>query len=343
MRLLLVKLSSLGDVVHALPAVTDAARANPTLEVHWVVEEGFQAIPALHPAVTRIIPVAIRRWRRRWQGAGAEIGAAVRSVRAASYDVVLDAQGLIKSAFVARFGRGPHAGFDAASARERAASYAYRHGVAVAPQQHAIDRQRALFAGALGYAVPDDAIDYGIRAGRVDATGATGFVLAHGTTWDNKRWPEPFWADLANRALRCGERVTLPWGSADEQSRAQRIAALAPGAEVADSLDLRGMIELLAGSAAVVSVDSGIGHLAAALGTRTVALYGPTDAALTGCRGASVTNLTAEFGCAPCLERRCGYRGAPVFANALQVEPPCFSTITPERVWQALRASGACT
>ncbi len=333
MRMLLVKLSSLGDVVHALPAVTDAARARPGLEVHWVVEEGYQAIPALHPAVTRIIPVAIRRWRRQWRGAGAQIVDAFRQLRASSYDLVLDSQGLIKSSVMARFGRGPHAGFDAASARERAASLGYRHGVTVARRQHAIDRQRALFAGALRYAMPTDAIDYGIHT---DRSNVSGLVLAHGTTWGNKRWPEPFWAELANRALRRGERVTLPWGSAEELNRAQHIASLAPGVEIAARLDLRGMIELLASSAAVVSVDSGIGHLAAALGVRTLALYGPTDPALTGCRGASVVNLSAQFGCAPCLKRQCDYHGEPVLANRTRVEPPCFASITPETVWQNL-------
>jgi len=333
MRLLLVKLSSLGDVVHALPAVTDAARALPGLDVHWVVEEGYQAIPALHGAVTRVIPVAIRRWRGHWRGARREIGDFVRGIRAEAYDVVLDSQGLIKSAVVARFGRGRHVGFDAASARERVASLGYRCGVSVGRQQHAIDRQRALFAGALGYPMPTDAIDYGLRVRRGETSG---LVLAHGTTWSNKRWPESFWAELAIRVLSRGERVTLPWGTPDERARAHRIAALAPGVEIAQPLDLRAMIELLANAAAVVSADSGIGHLASALGVRTLALYGPTDAGLTGCRGASVTNLSAQFACAPCLERRCGYRGAPVLVDEVSVEPPCFSTITPERVWRAL-------
>ena len=336
MRMLLVKLSSLGDVVHALPAVTDAARAHRGLEVHWVVEEAYQAIPALHPAVTRVIPVAIRRWRRSVRGAGAEIRACVQALRATEYELVLDAQGLIKSALVASVCRGPRAGFDRASAREPLASLGHRRGIAVPQRQHAIDRQRALFAGALCYPLPPAAVDYGIARGR---DGASGLLFAHGTTWHNKRWPEPFWAELARCALRVGQRVTLPWADAQEHSRAQRIAALAPGARVADRTDLRGIIELLASSAAVVSVDSGIGHLAAALGVPTIALYGPTDAALTGCRGTAVHNVASDFECAPCVERRCGYRGDPVLIDATRVEPACFSRVTPERVWQQLRAA----
>jgi heptosyltransferase I len=338
MRVLLVKLSSLGDVVHALPAVTDAASAHAGLEVHWVVEEAFQAIPALHPAVTRVIPVAIRRWRHRPIGARGEILGSIRQLRMTSYDRVVDSQGLIKSAIVAGIGRGPLAGFDRHSVRERLAACAYGSGISVPRRQHAIDRQRTLFAGALAYTLPTGAIDYGIRR---DRSGAAGLVLAHGTTWANKRWPEHFWADIANRALRGGECVTLPWGDADEYARARRIAALAPGAVVADRLDLRGMIELLGSSGAVVSVDSGIGHLAAALDVPTVALYGPTDTALTGCRGAAVANLAADFACAPCMQRRCGYRGDAVVIDAQRIEPPCFSRITPDVVWRQLRATAA--
>jgi heptosyltransferase-1 len=340
MRVLLVKLSSLGDVVHALPAVTDAARAHAGLEVHWVVEESYQAIPALHPAVTRVIPVAIRRWRHRLMGAGGEILASVRRMRLSSYDRVIDSQGLIKSSIVASIGRGPLAGFDRHSAREPLAACAYASGIAVPRRQHAIDRQRALFAGALGYSPPGGAIDYGIRS---DRSGASGVVLAHGTTWDNKRWPEHFWGEIANRALRAGERVTVPWGNAEELARARRIAAAAPGAAVADRLDLHGMIELLGASGAVVSADSGIGHLAAALGVPTIALYGPTDATLTGCRGTSVANLSADFACAPCLQRRCGYRGEAVVIDAQRIEPPCFSRVTPDAVWRQLRATAAAT
>jgi heptosyltransferase I len=337
MRVLLVKLSSLGDVVHALPAVTDAASALGDLDVHWVVEEAYRDVPALHPAVTRVIPVALRRWRRRWRGALSEVGDCITALRRDDYDLVLDSQGLIKSSVVASVSRGPRAGFDRASAREPIAAIGYRCAVAVAKGQHAIERQRALFAAALGYSPPPTPIDYGVAR----PPGArAGVVFAHGTTWDNKLWPEPFWIELARRLLRAGAAVTLPWGTVAERDRAARIASGAPGASVADQASLRGMIDLLARSAAVVSVDSGIGHLAAALGVATFALYGPTDAGLTGCRGATVDNLSAQFGCAPCLARRCEYRGEPRYVDGTRIEPACFSTITPERVWQRLTAAG---
>ena len=338
MRLLLVKMSSLGDVVHALPAITDAARAIDDLEVHWVVEEAYRDIPALHPAVSRVIPIALRRWRRRWRGAVAEIGECIATVRSDAYDLVLDSQGLIKSSVVAGIARGPRAGFDRASAREPIAAFGYRRAFAIAKGRHAIDRQRELFAAALGYDCPATPLDYGIARSQ---SARAGVVFAHGTTWDNKRWPEPFWVDLANRSMTAGISVTLVWGSDEERERAHRIAAAAPGSTVADRLDLRALIDLLARSAAVVGVDSGVGHLAAALGVPTLALYGPTDATLTGCRGTTVENLTAQFGCAPCVARRCTYRGAPQIVDGVRVEPACFSTVTPQRVWQRLAAVSA--
>ena len=333
MRLLVVKLSSLGDVVHALPAVTDASRAIADLEVHWVVEEAYRDIPALHPAVSRVIPIALRRWRRSWRGAVAEIGDCISALRRDTYDVVLDAQGLIKSSVVAGLCRGVRAGFDRASAREPLAAIGYRSGIAVAKGYHAIDRQRALFAGALGYRCPTAPLDYGLLRANPSRAGV---VLAHGTTWASKRWPEAFWVELACRLMRSGIAATLPWGSDVERDRARRIAAGAPGAVVAERTDLRGMIDLLRRSAAVVSVDSGIGHLAAALGVPTIAVYGPTDPNLTGCRGEAVESLPAQFECAPCLARRCAYRGEPRVVAGARVEPPCFSTVTPERVWQRL-------
>ncbi len=332
MRMLLVKLSSLGDVVHALPAVTDALRAHPELELHWAVEEAYSPIPALHPGVARVIPIALRRWRGHWRGAAAEIAACVAALRGSTYDLVLDSQGLIKSSVVAGVCRGPRVGFDRDSAREPAAALAYRCGISVPRRRHAIDRQRALFAAALRYPVPD-ALDYGLAK----SAPGTGLVLAHGTSWDNKRWPQTFWIALARRALSAGMSVTLPWGSAEERARAEAIARHAPGCSVAQQLDLRELVNLLGRSAAVVGVDSGISHLASALGVPTVALYGPTDSALTGCRGDASVNLQAAFGCSPCRARRCAYVGAPEERDGERVEPACFSSLTPERVWQRTR------
>jgi heptosyltransferase-1 len=338
MRVLLVKMSSLGDVVHALPAVSDAAAHGVRFD--WVVEEAFAAIPARHPAVDRVIPIAWRRWRRNlWRDRG-ELRAFAARLREVRYDLVLDAQGLIKSAAVTVAARaGAKAGLSRASAREGMAALAYDRPVAVARGAHAIDRLRALFAGALGYPAPAPGapLDCGIAAG-----GPVGrrCVLLHGTTWESKHWPEGFWRELARLAREAGYDPVLPAGNAAELDRARAIAG-ATGAEVWDRLPLGEVIERLGESALAVGVDSGLTHLAAALDVPTLALYGSTDSVLTGCRGPRAQSLQADFPCAPCLARTCGYRGEPQYWQGERVEPACFARLPPDAVWRAASALAA--
>ena len=332
MRVLVVKMSSLGDVVHALPGVTDAARAlGGGVRFDWVVEEAFAAIPAGHPAVDRVLPIAWRRWRgdlRRHRPALTDF---VRRLRDRRYDVVLDAQGLIKSAAVTVLARGSvKAGLSRSSAREGAASLAYGRRVVVPKGGHAVDRVRRLFAGALGYPAPTGEPDFGL-AGAARPSGRC--VLLHGTTWESKHWPERFWIDLARRAGRELE-VVLPWGDDVERARAERIAAAAP-ARVLPRGPLEELMRELAGASLVIGVDSGLAHLAAALGVPTLVVYGPTSSMLTGCRGGRARNLQADFPCSPCLARHCRYRGPPQPVDGIAVEPACFSTLTPEQVWRA--------
>jgi heptosyltransferase-1 len=332
MRVLLVKMSSLGDVVHALPAVTDAAAHGVRFD--WVVEEAFGAIPALHPAVDTVIPIAWRRWRRQLWRDRSELASFLERLRASRYDLILDAQGLIKSAAVALCARAPlRAGFSRDSAREGVAALAYRRRVPVTRAAHAIDRLRRLFAGALDYALPaaDSLLDYGIRAG---GTPQRRCVLLHGTTWDSKHWPEPFWQALAAQARVAGYEVAVPAGNAAERLRARTIAG-AVGGVVWDGLPLPELMARIGESALAIGVDSGLTHLAAALDVPTLALYGSTDSALTGCRGTRARSLQADFPCAPCLSRTCAYRGAPQYWQHIEAIPACYARLPPDRVWQA--------
>lgn len=334
MRVLLVKLSSLGDLVHTFPALTDAVHARPDLEFHWLVEEAFVPIARLHPAIAGTVTVALRRWRRRPLAHLGDLAALRRRLRAGAFERVVDAQGLVKSAVLARFAGAPVTGFDRASAREAVATVAYQTHVAVPRDLHAVDRLRRLFASAFGYAVPTEADDFGLARAARDGD----LVFLHGTTWGNKQWPEPFWRALAERASAAGRPVLLAWGDDDERARAERIAARLARVRVAPAMPLDALVGTLASARAVVTVDSGLGHLAGALGVPTLALYGPTDPARTGCRGAHAVNLAAGFACAPCLERRCGYRGERVLRAGVAVEPPCWSALDPDAVWARLEA-----
>lgn len=341
MNVLLIKMSSLGDIVHTLPAVQDAARRGVRFD--WVVEESYRAVPALADGVDNVLPVALRRWRRAPVRHAREIGAFHQRLRRRRYDLVLDAQGLLKSAAVTRWARGrDHAGFDAASARERLATLGYRRRLRVAHGEHAIARTRRLFADALGYAPPDTPPAFGLRQPATPPR--DDLVLAHGATWRTKLWPEPYWMDMARRGAAAGLRPLLPW-LGDERDRAWRIAAAVPEAAVCPPTDLPAAVELVARARAVVGVDSGLAHLAAAFGRPTVMVFGATDPARTGCQGLLTRNVGNAIPCAPCLSRRCRY-----FAPAAEGDAPaqgalaeggapaCLASVSPQRVWTALKS-----
>ena len=288
LKILFVKTSSLGDVVHHCPAVSDAARAIPGALIDWVVEEPFAAIAAMHPAVRRVIPVAVRRWRGSWWRAAvrAEIGAFRRALASERYDAVIDAQSLIKSALISRFADGRRHGMDRASAREPLAAWFYDVRHAVPRGEHAVQRNRRLTAAALGIAL-DSPADYGLSSMAAEKKPLAVFLTM--TSRADKLWPEERWSELG-RALAMP--IVLPWGSEAERLRAARIAATVPGASVPQRMTLDQLACLFATAEAVVGLDTGLTHLAAALGARTVGIYGGSDPALTGLyRAARATNV----------------------------------------------------
>ncbi len=289
MRILIVKTSSLGDVIHNLPVVSDIRKHFPEAVIDWCVEESFAAIPRLHPGVAEVFTVAIRRWRkqllcrRTWR----EIGAFRARLRAQRYDLILDTQGLVKSALVAAQAIGPRCGYDAASAREPLAARFYQQHCAVSTAEHAVVRNRRLAAAALGYTA-DDAPDYGIAVAPAIfpwLPPAPYAVLLTATSRDDKLWPEAHWLELGRRLQEQGCRAVLPGGSAVERERAARLAAAIPGAAAAPPLDIAALAAVLAGGRAAVGVDTGLTHLAVALKVPTVALYTATDPGLTGVFG----------------------------------------------------------
>lgn len=323
-------MSSLGDVVHALPAVSDAAAHGVTFD--WVVEEAFADIPALHPAVNQVIPIAWRRWRKNLKASVAEMRTFRESIAGNSYDLVLDSQGLIKSALVAVLSRARKHGFSHTTAREPWASFFYGKGHRIATGQHAIDRQRQLFAAALGYSYDAEQLPGIGEDVQAEERNKQVFLL-HGTTWATKHWPVVMWQALAEQIKAAGYEPVLTWGDEAERQRAQEITK-ASGAHLQDRTALKLLAPALAQSAGVIGVDSGLTHLAAALGTPTLGLYGPTDGVLTGCRGPRAQILQSDFVCAPCLSSTCRYRGAPQQWQSEEIAPPCFAQLTPSVVWQ---------
>lgn len=293
-RILLVKTSSMGDVIHNLPVVNDILQHIPSAQIDWVVEESFADIPKLHPAVHRVIPVAMRRWRKQlfksstWQ----EIRTVKETLASTSYDAVIDTQGLLKSAWLAHYANGPLMGYDWQSIREPLASLFYGRRFTISYQQHAVTRNRTLAAMSLDYPVPTDAPDYGIKsdpsASRMDIGlqgddfGCKYIIGLHGTSRDSKLWPVDQWAALGQTLNAQGLALVLPWASPAELERAIEISGQVEHCTVLPKLSIEAVAGVIAGAVGAVGVDTGLSHLAVALSIPTVAIYTDTNPALTG-------------------------------------------------------------
>jgi heptosyltransferase-1 len=287
MRLLIVKTSSMGDVVHALPVVADVLQQHPGAQIDWLVEAPFAAIAQLNAGVARVLPMAWRKWRQRllqrdtWQA----MGELKRSLRDQPYDLVLDLQGLLKSALWARQALGPVAGFDAASLREPLAAWAYQRTAAVPKTLHAVQRCRLLAAAHLGYAPPQTAPDFGLRAPPAAWEPRVPYaVLIPNASRQEKLWPERSWIAVGRHLNARGWLPLVLWGRDDEQTLAERIAAGCEG-DVPPFLKVGEMAAVLAGAQHVVGLDTGFTHLAAAFGRPTVGIYCDHEPGLAGITG----------------------------------------------------------
>jgi heptosyltransferase-1 len=295
-----VKTSSLGDVVHNFPVASDIAARIPDATIDWVVEEGFAGLPRLHPAVSRVIPVAIRRWRQSWWRADVrrEVASFLDELRATRYDAIVDTQGLLKSAIVARAAHGTRYGYDWASAREPLAFF-YDRTFRVPREAPAVERNRTLASLALSYALPS-AVDYGIAPEAHSRLVRERYaVLVHATSAEAKLWPDERWAAVGNRLRSGGMRSLLPWGSPAEQRRSERLSRSIEDAMIMPRLPLGDLTSVLADAECVIGVDTGLTHLAGALGTVTVGVYTATDPALTGLYGCARAANVGERGRTP--------------------------------------------
>ncbi|MEP7208751.1 MAG: lipopolysaccharide heptosyltransferase I [Casimicrobiaceae bacterium] len=284
---LVVRPSSFGDVVHALPVVADIAAHRPGVAVDWVAEEAFAPLVALHPGIRTVIPVALRRWRHHLldRGAWLEFTAFRRALRdQGAYLAVLDLQEQVKGAVIARLARGPTHGFDRNSVRERSSTLLHRHHHGVARALHFEARCRALAGLALGY-VPAGPPRYGLVPPPVPAgllPAGPFAVCVHVTSRDDKRWADSRWSALIDALGKAGMHALLPWGTPEERTRSLALARGHDRAVVPERLSMPVLASVLAAAAIVIGVDTGLVHLAAALGTPTVGLFTRTDPGLAG-------------------------------------------------------------
>lgn len=294
-RILFVKLSSLGDVIHHLPAVTDLIGHRPEAHIAWAVEEAYAALVRLHPAVRESIPVGLRALRARPHEADRwrSIAAARRQIASQRWDYVIDTQGLLKSALVTRAARGRSFGLDRASAREGVAALFYDERIPVPRALHAVDRNRSLVAQVFGY-TPEGPAEYGLESPPYPPMWAPRghyAVMLHAASREDKHWPHARWVQLATELARRGYATVFPGGTDAERIAAGQLALLVPGAMAAPPMDLWVAATLLAHASFVIGVDTGLTHLAVALGKTTVGLYRSTDPTLTGLHGENGVSL----------------------------------------------------
>jgi lipopolysaccharide heptosyltransferase I len=301
--ILFIKTSSLGDVIHHMPAVTEARRQHPEARLTWLVEEAFVPLVRLHPAVTDVVPVAWRRWRKSLYAPGtlAEIAGHLRGVRARHYDVIVDSQGLLRSAIIARLAHGRRHGYDTASIREPLGSAFYDVRHRVSRNLHAVTRNRTLSGLALDYK-PRGAPDYGLDRAPFARPAGRYAVLLHASARASKQWPEANWIALGKMLAARDLDLVLPWGGAEERARSERIAATVPRGIVPPRQPLDAVAGLLAGAQLVVGVDTGLMHLAAALGVPLVALFTGSNPGLTGPVGEGPIAVLGAQGERPTVE-----------------------------------------
>lgn len=305
MKILIVKLSSLGDVVHAMPAVQDIRRALPQAEIDWVVERGFAPLVRRCEGVSRVIECELRRWRKApWSGDTRRAFAAFKAdLQCDAYDAVLDLQGLSKSALVAWLARLTPTGKRYAMANQTEGSgyeaptrWVADVAVPLPSHIHALTRSRELSARALAYALPTST-SFGLLAqmgtqlaatqnvastAHTTSTGGGVVAFVHGTSRADKLWPVAHWIALGQALHAQGLSVALPHGSNEELQRAKQIATALPNAVVWPRLGLDALVDALAACVGVIGVDSGLSHIAVALDLPHVQLYNFDTAWRTG-------------------------------------------------------------
>jgi heptosyltransferase-1 len=300
-EILFIKTSSLGDVVHHMPAISDARRRLPDARLTWVVEEPYAPLARLHPGVDDVIPVASRRWRSQLHlpQTWSEISRFRRTLRERQFDAIVDTQGLLRTALITKAARGVRHGYDTASIREPLASLFYDVRHQVEWRCHAIPRNRMLTGRALGYE-PAPQIDFGLDRAAVAAAARDPYaVLIHGTARADKEWPQSNWLTVARALTDRGLEVVLPWGAEAERRRSDEIVAALGRGNVPDRRPLDEVAALIAGASVIVGVDTGLLHVAAAFAVPLVAIFVGSEPGLTGPLGSGPIAVVGGKGATP--------------------------------------------
>ena len=306
MKILIVKSSSMGDIIHALPVAHDIRKALPDAQIDWLAEESFQAIPTLAPAVRRVHVTAFRRWRKSIlsERTRSEVSALKAAMRGEHYDVVLDIQGLMRSALAAKWAGVPVTGYSRSTVREPLASFAYTKTLDLPASLGAVRRYRLAAAQTLGYEIDETNPVFGLRATAepVAEPRSSTVAFAVNTSRDEKLWPEANWIEFGRMLERSGHPIDLYWGNAEEEARVKRVAAALSNARVLPRAGLDRVAASLARAQAVVGVDTGLAHLAAALGRPSVGIFVSTPIEVLHLVGDGPVESLGGVNCMPIVE-----------------------------------------
>lgn len=337
-KILLVKITSMGDLIQMLPALTDAQNAIPGIQFDWLCEDSFKDIPALHPSIRKIITLPYRRWKKNIRHAirTGEIKQFLKTLRAEKYDMIIDAQSNFKSALFALLAKGHHMGLDKTSVREYGAQFFYRKTITIDRNQNHALRMRQLLAKFLNYPLPQTPFNYGIPSSyleKIDMPLPSRFIfLTVIASMQYKLWPEEHWASIIKILLQQGFDIVMPWWSPAEKERVTRLQNGHPKVHLLPPLSLKQKAYVLSQAQGAISLDTGLAHMAVALNIPNIGLYGPNDAKYCGTMGTNQQHITATSpDCVPCNKSRC-----PFIEEQSHTYAPCMVNIRPEEIQKAL-------
>jgi heptosyltransferase-1 len=329
-RILITKLASLGDLIHLLPALSDAASAIPGIEFDWVVDKNLQEIPLWHASVRQVFLTNHRVWKKKLTSADTrkEFMHVYRKLKKESYDLIIDAQGNFKSALFSMIATGKRAGWDKNSIPDWGAQTFYHEKYPASKNIHAIERLRILLSSSIGYPLPTTPPKYQINTSKFSPPPiplpSQYLIFVPIASFSSKLWPESHWKELIELCVQEGKNILLPWGNENEKKRAERLAT-SPQVTVLPKLTLNEIGYLISRAQALVSVDTGFSHLAAALETPCITLYGPTDPKKTGTIGNNQSWIQSSQDCS--CSRKCKIQ---------EENPYCMSQIQPCNVLKDL-------
>ena len=331
MRVLFIKLSSMGDIFHSYNAISDFCALFPKDQIDWLVDTQFQEVARWHQGVNQVFAVPDRAYRKDKTTLKKQaLTAALSDASMNDYDLIIDAQGLFKSAFYARKisksskSKIPIAGFSYGSAREPLATLCYQRTFKVSKQQHAIVRTKQLMAHSLNYfdqlsKLPQFGLDIKCWQKPVANFDQYGMIFPS-TTWDTKHWLDEHWQQLVQEMTeRHQQNIVIGWGNNQELARAKRIAQQNPRVLVStERLNITETAQWIAHSDWVIGVDTGFTHLASAMQKPVIGLFGPTSPEHTGVLGDQTDNLVTQLPCSPCRKKYCKISIDKTIAQCMQ-------------------------